>query len=125
MKSKSINYLESRTINIGDYEKIVSQLSYTVEVNHMNNIESTVTTSHSETEAFDPAADKDEFDEAVKKVVGRVKKVLNARELTIRRGTSNFVDFDTDSKADLITTKKVKKKVSKVKTLNEDDLDLS
>ena len=121
MHSKSINYLESRTINIGDYEKIVSQLSYTVEIQHINNIESTITTTHLESEPVG-----NDFDEAVKKVVGRVKKVLNARELHIRRATSSFVDFDTDSKADLLSVKKkVKKKKSKVKTLNEDELDLS
>jgi hypothetical protein len=101
MRSKSINYLEARTINIGDYEKIVSQLSYTVEINHINNVESTATISHIEHENVG-----DSFKEAVTKVVGRVKSVLNARELDIRRKTSSFVDFDTDSKADLLKTKK-------------------
>lgn len=119
MKDKSINYWESRTINVGNYEKIQCQLSYTVHENAINNIESTVEISHSEViESIDT------FKADVKKVVSRVKKVLDSREATIRNTTSKFTEYPDEGYAKLKLLKKKKKKKVEVFKKLEDDLDL-
>ena len=84
MESNRLTYWESRSINIGHYEKVECGLSYTEIVEPINKVDKKVTIQASEKIPTSP--DSKEFAKSAKRVVGRVKKVLDAREREIRLG---------------------------------------
>jgi sugar-specific transcriptional regulator TrmB len=84
MDSNRLTYWESRSINIGHYEKIECGLSYTETVEKINNVDKKVTISHHEKISTPPTSK--EFAKSSKRVIGRVKQVLDAREKQIRLG---------------------------------------
>lgn len=110
-KRGMITYWETRKINIGDYEGIEAGLSYCDSVTEINNKEKSVSISDRES----AMVTKEEFDEAAKRVMGRVKRKLDQREAEIRTLTADYTDFDTEGKmeAQQLRTVRKKKKIKK------------
>ena len=91
-----ITYSESRTINIGNFEKVETFLCYSGNLKFINFVDKSVTVQHSESVSFDD--DETNFNENAKRVVAKVKRVLGAREKQIRKMSEDFVDFQTQDK---------------------------
>ena len=94
--TKRINYKESRTINIGDYESIKCELNYSTYVEVINEKESKVTIWASDSDDLDE--EREAFQDTVKRAMSRVRRVLDLREADIRVRTGRFVDHDTAKK---------------------------
>lgn len=84
MDKNRLTYWESRAINIGHYEKVECGLSYTEIVEPINNVDKKVIIKASEKVPVPPS--NQEFAKSAKRVIGRVKKVLDKREQEIRLG---------------------------------------
>jgi hypothetical protein len=97
---KRITYKESRTVNIGDYESIRAELSYSTDVERINEKEQLVTFEYDE--GVDISDEKDAFEQTIKKAMTRVRAVLNAREADIRIRTGKFTEHDTGKKGLLL-----------------------
>jgi hypothetical protein len=104
---KRIHYKESRTINIGDYESIRCELSYSTDVEQINEKEATVKIWADD--VVDVGEDKDAFSKSAKRAMSRVRKVLDLREADIRVRTGKFVEHDTAKKALFLGLMDVKK----------------
>ena len=85
----TVSYGETRTINVGNYESIKTELRYHSRVKPVNNKEFLIETNHTEIKRM---LEGEVFNDAVKVVVGRVKKVLDMRETDIRMRSAKFVD---------------------------------
>ena len=96
LSTKRINYKESRTINIGDYESIKCELNYSTHLEVINEKEQTITIWHSDNQDIDE--EKEAFTKSVQRAMTRVRKVLDLREADIRIRTGKFVEHDTAKK---------------------------
>lgn len=118
-----ISYSESRTINIGDYESIKAELRYTSSIRYINEQENTIEIFASDSADIDE--EKEAFEKTIKLVTGRVKKVLNNREIFIRSRTTAYVDHDTDGKALVLKMAAVKAWKKLKHTFNIDKKDIN
>lgn len=89
---EKIVYWEERTINIGNYESMKCGITYSSPVKHINNLEKTITIAESEVATI--KEDTQDFNETVKLMQSRVRKVLNAREASIRVMTQEYTTDD-------------------------------
>jgi hypothetical protein len=103
-----ITYSESRTINVGNYENVSTFLSYGADIKKINFRDSTAKIGHSETEVLNDETGA-AFEAAVKKVVNRVKAVLDHRETTIRKASAIYDDTTGDLSFDTLAKMPVKK----------------
>lgn len=124
---ETLNYWESREINIGHFEKRHFGMSYTISVKKYNNEDKTVKITHSEKIEL---ADGDEFNKVAKTLCSRVKKVLDSKEKFIREAIANVeteleLDHIEKLKAMRITVSdEILKKVSKkVKARTENSIE--
>jgi hypothetical protein len=95
--NERVSYSETRTINIGNFEKIETFFNYSFNFSYVDMVNRTLQISHGEEISLDKEAisSEEEFKENALQVVGRVKRVLDAREKQIRVKTAEFVDFHT------------------------------
>ena len=91
-----ITYSESRSINIGNYEKVDIFISYGSNLKKFNQVDKTITIFHSESVTMEE--EKEAFNETAKKLMLRVKGVLDKREKDIRIKSEDHVDFNTRNK---------------------------
>ena len=106
VSTKRINYKESRTINIGDYESIKCELNYSTDVEVINEKEKTITIWASDSVGLED--ERDAFQKSVKRAMTRVRKVLDVREADIRVRTGKFVEHDTAKKGLFLKLMEVK-----------------
>lgn len=97
-----VSYHEERVINVGEYEKIGCSLRFTTSFIPVNNTEKKVAISHSDSQVVNPV---ETFDEAAKRAVDNVKKVLDKRERILRGRSRKYVDFPTSEKGKVMTGK--------------------
>jgi hypothetical protein len=86
-----IAYSESRTINIGNYEKVEAFFSYSKKIVKYNLVDKTIEIQHSESMTIDD--ENNNFRENANAVVSKVKKVLDFREKQIRDALAKKQDF--------------------------------
>lgn len=84
-----IVYSESRTINLGNYEKIETFFSYSKDVKYYNLVDKSITLRETET----MTTEGKDFEENVKILLSRVKKVLDHKEKQIRTELEKKQDF--------------------------------
>ena len=92
IQSDRITYSESRTINVGQYENINTHFSYTSNLKHFNKVDKTIEIKYSESSPL--SEDSEDFKNTAKLLMKRVKRVLNTRELEVRKATREFVETD-------------------------------
>lgn len=122
-----VSYTETRSVNIGDYESIKGSLTFTTNFVPKNNLEGTLEFFHSESSPIRYPVES--FEEAAMRVMKSVVRVLNKRELTVRKRSSDYVEFNTEGKADdmgltntVVSKKKMKKKIKATTEDLTDDL---
>lgn len=121
-----ITYSESRTINIGDYESVKTELRYSGSVRKINEKEKTLEIMADESIGINE--EQESFDDSVDTMIERVRSILDAREGEIRIKTAQFTEHATEDKAMLlgiIDAKRVRRlrKDAKVKRKEIDALD--
>jgi hypothetical protein len=84
-------YSEKRTINVGNYENIEVFCSISSNLKKYNLVDKTIELMHSESVNIDE--EKEAFQFTAKKVMDRVRNVLNIREARIRKATESNIDF--------------------------------
>lgn len=120
---KRITYSERRVINIGDYESIKCELSYSTSIEKINEKENTLEILASETVDIDE--EREAFEETARVAQTRVRKILNLREADIRARSARYTEHDTETKGllfKLISLKNWRKKQNKVK-VDLDEID--
>lgn len=121
-----ITYSESRTINVGDYESIKTELRYSGSVRKINEKEQTLEVMADGSITIDE--EKESFDDSADTIIERVRSILDAREGEIRIKTAQFTEHATEDKAMLlgiIDAKRVRRlrNEAKVKRKDIDALD--
>lgn len=102
MPTGKITYSCSRTINIGNYESIKEQLSFTVEVEQTNHsVKGTISESQSS-----KVDDMKEYRVIANKLIKSVNHVLDKRESKLREWAEPFTELDFDTLEKLPSTRK-------------------
>lgn len=103
-----VTYSETRTVNIGDYESVKASLSFTTGFVPINNKETLMVIDGMTHEVIHP---HETYQEASMRAIKSVKKLLDKRELLIRRKSADHVEFDTEGKARDLGLQVKKKKI--------------
>jgi len=116
-ENAKISYWESRTINIGHYEKREFGLSFSLLETKINEKEKTVTVSHSES----IKANLKNCTETASLIMNRVNSVLNKKEALLREcvalleGDDQLDHRDKLRALDIVVSDEILERVDKIK----------